>query len=50
MSLLGVVGVLEHLLLPLLEAEGLACLACTSTKLKQVVYDCSVDIWEAAAR
>ncbi|KAK9802913.1 hypothetical protein WJX73_005752 [Symbiochloris irregularis] len=50
MGLPDVVRILDHLLLPLLDARAVSLLACTSRELRQAVYGSSPAIWEAAAR
>lgn len=46
----GLAGVLQHVLLPLLEVKDFAALACVNKDLKQLVYGQPAWVWEAAAR
>ncbi|KAK9813632.1 hypothetical protein WJX73_000903 [Symbiochloris irregularis] len=49
-GLAEVADALQTLVLPLLDARTLCCLACTSTTFKEWVYGSPVPVWEAAAR
>lgn len=45
-----VADAVRKLLMPLLEVQALAALACTSKGLKETVYHAPASVWGAAAR